>query len=394
MDVRYFESQAKAILEKIISWRRSLHQIPEIGFDLFKTAAFIKKELDALKIPYQVMAQTGLVALIDSGKPGPTLALRADMDALPITEETGLSFAAKNNNMHACGHDAHMAMLLGTARLLKENRAAFKGAVKLIFQPGEEGYRGAQKMIDEGCLKSPTVDAIFGLHVGQIFPELSLGQIGVCAGPIMASATAFSVTIKGKSTHGAYPHLGTDSITACAQVINALQQVISRHSDPLEPVVLTIGKISGGTAINIVAPSTKLSGDFRTVSKDTQRDMIEDVKKVSRLTAEALGAQAEVKVLSALPVTVNDPHLAEKVARVAREMLGEKNVVPISKPSMGAEDMSLYLEKVPGAYFMLGTSNPAQGINHPHHSDRFDVDETVLWIGPALFASLAADFLG
>ncbi len=387
-------SQSKAILNEVISWRRELHRIPELGFELFKTSAFIQERLNELEIPYRVIAETGLVALIEGGKPGPTLAFRADMDALPIKEDTGLPFASDNGNMHACGHDAHAAMLLGAAKILNSNRSNLKGKVKLIFQPGEEGYGGAQRMIEEGCLDDPEVEAIYGLHVGQIFPEVGLGQVGICPGTILAAATAFSVIVKGKSTHGALPHLGVDSIITAAEIITSLQKIVSREIDPLGTAVLTIGKIAGGEAINIVTPRVEFSGDFRTITEETRGYITDRVKEICTSVAIANRAEAEVEILGGYPPTVNHPALVKKVESVAGTILGNENVVSILKPNMGTEDMSLYLEKVPGAFFMLGTGNPEPGLNYPHHNSRFDLDESALWIGPALFTGLAVDYPG
>jgi len=386
-------NQARTVLDEVIAWRRELHRIPELGFELFKTSAFIKKQLNCLNIPCQVMAETGLVALVEGGEPGPTLAFRADMDALPIKEETGLPYASDNGNMHACGHDAHAAMLLGASKILSANRDKIKGRVKLIFQPGEEGYGGAQKMIEEGCLKNPDVDAIYGLHVGQIFPEVGLGQVGVCSGTILAAATAFTVEVIGKSTHGALPHLGVDSITTAAEMITSLQKIISREINPLETAVLTIGKIEGGEAINIVTPRVEFSGDFRTIDQENRHYITGRVKEICASVAAANRAKAEVKIIGGYPPTVNHPAFAEKVTAVAEQVVGSNNVVSILKPNMGTEDMSLYLEKVPGAFFMLGTGNPERGFIYPHHNSRFDLDESALWIGPAIFTTLALDYL-
>ena len=391
MKAGYFADQSKAGLTEVISWRRGLHQVPELGFDLPQTAAFITGKLDNLNISYRMMAQTGITVVIEGENPGPVIALRADMDALPIKEETGLSFASLNKNMHACGHDAHCAMLLGAAKIINAHRSALCGAVKLIFQPAEEGAGGAQAMIAAGCLENPDVDAIYGLHVGQIMPEVGLGQVGVKAGTIMAAVTTFSVTVTGKGTHGAYPHEGVDALMVAVQIISALQQLISREVSPTEPAVLTVGQITGGEASNIVAQKVVFTGDFRTVSDKSRRFIEGRLKEICTLTAQAARATAQVEILSCYPPTVNHPAMAGKVARVAGEILGEHNVIEISKPSMGAEDMSFYLEKVGGAYFMLGTSNPEKGIIYPHHNPKFDLDEDVLWVGPALFAALVFD---
>jgi len=386
-------NEAKALLEEIINWRRTLHQIPEIGFDLFETSAFVKTEFDKMGIKYSSAAKTGVVALIEGAEEGPTLALRADMDALPIREETGLPFASLNGNMHACGHDAHAAMLLGAAKIIKKNKARLKGNVKLLFQPGEEGYGGAELMIKDGCLEDPPVSAIYGLHVGQIFPEVKLGQVGICDGPILAAATAFSVEVKGQSTHGALPHLGVDSILVAAEIVVALQKIVSRELNPLDSAVLTIGKIEGGEAINIVTPMVKFSGDFRTLSSSHRDFITERITAISKSVAAGNRAEADVKIMGGYPPTLNNSQFANYVRAAVADILGNDNLIELVKPNMGTEDMSLYLDKVPGAFFVLGTGNPQKGITYPHHNSRFDLDESALWIGPALFTYLTFNYL-
>ena len=384
---------AKSVHQEVVRWRQDLHRIPEIGFDLEQTSAYVQARLVEMKIPYTSAAKTGVIGLIEGGRPGPTLALRADMDALPIKEETGLPFASENENMHACGHDAHTAMLLGTAKILNDISENLKGSVKLLFQPGEEGYGGAEKMIADGCLEDPHVDAVVGLHVGQIFPEVGTGQIGICEGPILAAATAFEVEISGKSTHGALPHLGVDAITVSAEIISSLQKIVSREMDPLGTAVLTVGKIKGGEAINIVTPRVVFKGDFRTLSEKDRSYIASRLKEICTSIARAHRAEANVKILGGYPPTVNDPVFVKIVTGAAEEIIGQDNIIDIKKPNMGTEDMSLYLEKVPGAFFVLGTGNPEKGINYPHHNSKFDLDEDVLWIGPALFAKIVLDYL-
>lgn len=385
--------EAKTIADDLTRWRRDLHQIPELGFDLFKTSAYIKEQLDQMSIPYRTVAKTGIVALIEGANPGPTLALRADMDALPIAEETGLPFASTNGNMHACGHDAHVAILLGAAKILKAKSTLFNGNLKLLFQPGEEGYGGAAEMIADGCLDNPAVDAVYGLHVGQIFPEVKAGQVGIREGAILAAATAFSVEVKGKSTHGALPHLGVDSIVVAAEMITSLQKIVSREMDPLSTAVLTVGKIEGGEAINIVTPKVIFSGDFRTLHETDRQYITRRLGEMCGSIAAANRAEAQVEIMGGYPPTLNDPVYTGKVIEAAAKVVGADNVLNLEKPNMGTEDMSLYLEKVPGAFFVIGTGNEQKGITYPHHNSRFDIDEEVLWVGPALFTALALDYL-
>jgi amidohydrolase len=384
---------AKAVHEEILSWRRGLHKIPEIGFELKQTSGYICNVLEQIGIPYRIAARTGIVALIEGGSPGPTLALRADMDALPITEETGLPFASTNGNMHACGHDAHMAMLLGAAKIIYGLRSRLAGNVKLLFQPGEEGHGGAEEMIADGCLEAPGVDAAIGLHVGQIFPEIKAGQVGICEGPILAASTAFEVTVKGKSSHGALPHLGVDAITTGAEMILALQKIVSRELDPIYPAVLTVGMIEGGEAFNIVTSKLTFRGDFRTLYESDRQMIIRRLGEICHHIAEANRAGAEVQILGGYPPTVNDPGITGKVITAAEQVIGAENIVRIKRPNMGTEDMSLYLQQVPGAFFVLGTGNPDKGITYPHHNSKFDVDEDVLWIGPAIFTRFVLEYL-
>ncbi len=384
---------AQEVHKEIIKYRRDLHQIPEVGFELEQTSGYIREQLDKLGITYSFAAQTGVVGLIKGDQPGPTLVLRADMDALPVFEETGLFFASTNGNMHACGHDAHMAMLLGTAKIINDLRSELRGNVKLLFQPGEEGHGGAAKMIEDGCLENPAVDAAIGLHVGQIFPEVATGQIGICEGPILAAATKFNVTVNGESTHGALPHLGVDAITVASEIILALQKIISREMDPLNPAVLTIGKINGGEAINIVTSRVIFSGDFRTLYESDRQFITRRLSELSTVIAKANRAEAKVDFLGGYPPTVNDPGLASRLKDIASEAVGIDNVIEIKKPNMGTEDMSLYLEKVPGVLFVIGTGNPKKGITYPHHNPRFDLDEECLWIGPAVFSRFALEYL-
>jgi len=384
---------AQEVHGEVIKWRRDLHQIPEIGFALDQTSGYIQEHLDEIGITYRLAAKTGIVGLIEGDKPGPTLALRADMDALPIAEATGLPFASTNGNMHACGHDAHMAMLLGTAKIINNLRPELRGNIKLLFQPGEEGHGGAAKMIEDGCLENPAVDAAVGLHVGQIFPEVTTGQIGICEGPILAAATKFNVTVKGESTHGALPHLGVDAITVTSEIILALQKIVSREMDPLNPVVLTVGKIEGGESFNIVTPRVTFSGDFRTLYESDRQFITRRLSDISTAIAKANRAGAEIDILGGYPPTVNDPVLTSRLIEVISKVVGIDNVIEIKKPNMGTEDMSLYLEKVPGVFFVISTGNPDKGITYPHHNSRFDLDEECLWIGPAIFTRLALDYL-
>jgi len=385
-------SEAKSIQDEIVKWRQQLHKVPEIGFELHQTTAYVQKRLDEMGIGYRVAAETGIVAIIKGDKPGPTIALRADMDALPLEEKSELPFAAKNGNMHACGHDAHMAILLGAAKIINSIRQYLPGNVKLLFQPGEEGFGGAAKMIEDGCLKDPAVEAVVALHVGNIFRDVKTGQIGYCEGPMLAATTAFEVVVRGSSCHGAKPNQGVDSIVIAAEIILALQKIVSRETDPLNHAVLTVGMINGGTAMNIVTDRVVLKGDFRTLTSEDRDYMIKRITEIAEGVAVAGRAEAEVNILSGYPPTTNDPEIARKIAASAAEIVSADNVIEIKKPSMGAEDMSLYMEKIPGAMFALGTGNEDKKITYPHHHPQFDLDEDVLWIGAAVFIRFVCDY--
>ncbi len=386
------KDEAQAVQDRIIKWRRHLHQIPEIGFELHETSAYLRQCLDEMGIEYYKAAKTGIVALIKGEKPGPTIALRADMDALPLEEKSGLPYASNNGNMHACGHDAHMAILLGAAQVLNNMRKGLTGNIKLLFQPGEEGYGGAAKMIEDGCLKNPDVEAVAALHVGNIFPNVKTGQVGYCEGPMLAATTAFEVIVKGSSCHGAKPNQGVDSIVIASEMILSLQKIVSREMDPLNHAVLTIGMINGGTAMNIVTDRVAFKGDFRTLTTEDRDYITTRIRELTSGIATAGKAEVEFNILGGYPPTVNNPVIARKISDSATKILAHDDVVEIKKPSMGAEDMSIYLEKVPGAMIALGTGNPEKGITYPHHHPKFSLDEDVLWVGAAVFIQFVCDY--
>jgi len=387
------KSEALKIQEQIVSWRRELHRIPELSFELHRTAKYLEKQLDKMEIPWRRCVGTGIVALIRGKSAGSTIALRADMDALEIKEETGLPFAAEGGCMHACGHDAHMAMLLGAAKIISGHRDKFKGSVKLIFQPAEEAEGGAEPMIDEGCLDNPRVDAVLGLHIGHLFPEVALGQIGVKTGTVMGSSSAFSVTVRGKSAHVAAPHEGINAITAAAEMIIMIQKILELELKPAAPAALAVTRVNGGGALNVICDKVVFYGDLRTVSKEYERYVKLRIDEICRGTAEANKAEAEVDFFKDFPAVVNDELFTREFGKSAARIVGEKNIVELKNPSLGNDDMAYFLEKVPGTYFFLGSYNRGKGHLYPHHHPRFDLDESVLWIGSAVFAQAVFDFL-
>lgn len=376
----------------IIKWRRELHSIPGIDFDIVDTYNFIKDRLDEMGVEYKTLAGTGICALISGVSEGKTIAFRVDMDGLPINEETELPFASKNGCMHACGHDAHMAMLLGTAKILSENREYIKGNIKLIFQPAEENLGGAKPMIKDGCMKNPSVDRIFGLHIGQLFAEVGNGEIGIKFGPTMASVDKFVVKVKGKGGHGAIPHECVDPVAIAAEMIISLQRIISREINPLHPGVLSIGLINGGTAFNIIPDSVEFQGTVRTTSYQDREKIELRIKQMLEGIAKANNAEVEIDYIHRYPAIINDESSVKSLIEAAEKVVGKKNIIILQEPTMSSEDMSYYLQEAPGAYFFLGSSNKEKGIVYPHHHPKFDIDEDVLWIGPAVFTQIALDY--
>ncbi len=372
--------------EKISILRRDIHREPELGFDTEKTA---RKVLDALEgLPLEIetgVAQNGLVATLAGEGEGPTVGLRADMDALPITEETGLAFASEvEGKMHACGHDAHTSMLVGAAHALSGMRERLNGTVKFIFQPAEEGGGGGRVMVEEGVAGG--LDSIFALH---LWPGLPFGTVATKAGPIMAAADGFEMEILGSGGHGAMPHLTADAIVIAAQVVTALQTVVAREVDPVEPAVLTIGEIGAGTAFNIIPEKARIGGTVRTLKADLRRRMPERIEEVARGVAGGMRGHAELDYRFSYPVTVNDAGAADRVLGVAGELFGEDSVLRLPNPSMGGEDFAFFLEKVPGAFVWLGVGEDVSGL----HTPRFAFDEEILPRGSALLAALALESL-
>jgi len=385
----------EAVLPRAIELRHRLHQVPEPGYEEFKTAEIIRAELDRLGIRYVAGvpdAPTATVAWMGSAV-GPCVALRADMDALPIEERADVPYRSRHAGwMHACGHDGHMAALAGAAEVLKASEARLRVCVKLIFQPAEEGGGGAARLISAGVLDGrvgPAVSAIFALHG---WPGLPAGTVATKAGAILAATDNFAVTIAGRGSHGGYPHLGRDPIVAMCHAVLSLQEIISREMDPTEPAVITVGRIEGGTAVNVVPHSAAFSGTVRTLSAGTRAMIRSAMERRCAGIAAAHDCRAELRWLDGYPPTVNDPVLAEYVARVARQVLGDKAFVPAGRPSMGGEDFAYYLERVPGCFVLVGTG-PADGRTAPGlHSDCYDFADAAMPVAMAMFVELAARY--
>ena len=386
MDVR---KRASELNDHAVALRRELHARPELEHDLPFTEGVIVRELEKLKLDVLKPGQGyghGVLADLVGGRPGKVLALRADMDALPVKEETGLPFAATNGCMHACGHDAHVAMLLTAARLLAEARSELVGTVRFLFQPAEETVAGALSMIESGALDG--VDAIIGLHTGGIWEGLEPGQIGWRVGPMMASTTTTHVELQGKGGHGATPHRTVDPVVMAAEVVSQLQTLVSREVSPFEPAVVTFGKIAGGRAHNVIADTCELFGTMRCFNTETDAFLKERISATVEGVAASMRGRGTVTYSGHLPPVVNDEAIALKMRDVVRRTLGEGAEREVPLPSSGAEDFAEYLQRVPGAFF-YHCSTFGDERDYPHHNARFDVNESVLWTGAAAMAAFA-----
>lgn len=377
--------------------RRQFHTIPELAFEEFKTAELIRSELRRLNIEYHPgppSAPTATIALLGD-RTKPCVALRSDIDALPITEATGHPYASTHQGrMHACGHDGHMANLLTTALALKRQIANLPVCVKLIFQPAEEAGGGANHLVKAGVLDAtpeygPKVEEIFGLHG---WPEMPAGTIATRPGPLMASTDALNVTVRGRGCHGAFPHLGVDPILAAAETIVSLQALVSREINPTDSAVVTVGKFHAGTATNVIPDTARFEATVRTLTPETRTRVKAALIRRCKGIAEAHGCHAEIEYFEGYPATLNNPALAERVADVARKVLGPARYFPAAAPVMGGEDFAYYLQKVPGAFFYLGVRPPDLDKYPPLHNDCYDFTDTAIEAGVALFVGLVQDF--
>lgn len=386
--------EVKKIEKQIISWRRDLHRMPELELQLPKTTAYVKKALDEMGIDYKELLEgNAFVGLIRGKEEGKTIALRADMDGLPIGEETGLDFASTNGAMHACGHDAHTAMLLGAAKILNDNRQLLKGNVKLFFQPGEELPGGALPMIEEGAMENPKVDAVMGLHNGDLHKEIPRGKIGVRYGPMMAAADRFFIKIKGRGSHAAYPEQSVDPITIAAELITALQTIVSRETAAIDPAVLSISKIQGGYNTNIIPGEVELEGTVRTFNPHTRKRIARRIEEMTRGITAAMQADCQVKYEFKYPALINSDSFTDFFVESAKKILPEEDIIRLKEPVMGAEDMAYFLEKAPGTYFFLNNIREIDGKSYPHHNSKFDLDESLFYKGTALFVQTVLDYL-
>jgi amidohydrolase len=386
----------RQLLPQLVEWRRQLHQQPELGFQEHQTAAFITQKLTAWGIPHTTgIAQTGIVATIVGRQPGKVLAIRADMDALPIEEANDVPYRSQiPGKMHACGHDGHVTIALGTAYYLSQN-PNFAGTVKIIFQPAEEGPGGAAPMIAAGVLTNPDVDAIIGLH---LWNQLPIGTVGVRSGALMAAVEVFRCTIQGKGGHGAIPQQTIDSIVIGAQVVNALQTIVARNIDPIDSAVVTVGEFHAGTTVNVIADKAHLGGTVRYFNPDYAGYFQARIEQIIAGIGQAHGATYEFDYQVYYPPVINDAAIADLVRSVAESVvetpLHPTNLcVTPNCQTMGGEDMSFFLQAVPGCYFFLGSANADKGLDFPHHHPRFDFDETALPLGIEIFARCVERFL-
>lgn len=380
------KKDAEEITGQVVEWRRDFHRNPEVAFQEKRTSSVIRKYLEILDIPVTECAETGLRGVLQGNPGGKTVALRADIDALPLKEEGDKEYISQNPEAaHCCGHDGHMAILMGAVKLLSNRKSEFKGNVVILFQPSEERIPGgAKRMIEEGALEG--VDAIFGLH---LWVPLPTGAVGVVKGPMMAQPDAFTIIVKGKGGHGSMPHQTVDPILVASQIVVNAQSIVSRNMDPLKPAVVSFGTIEGGTIYNIIPGEVRLTGTVRSFESEIKDIAKKRIEEIAEGTAKAMGAIVEFSYEEGYPPVVNDETMADFVLEVAKQTLGKDKVVDID-PVMGGEDFAYFLEKVPGAFLFLGAGD---GMDFPHHHAAFDIDENVLPQGVLLMTSLALEYL-
>lgn len=381
----------QALQPTLVQLRRRLHQRPELSFREHLTAQLVSQKLQEWGIEHQTgIAKTGIAATITGSRPGPVLGIRADMDALPIQEENDVSYRSQHDGiMHACGHDGHTAIALSTAYYLSQHRDDFAGTVKIVFQPAEEGPGGAKPMIEAGVLTNPDVEAMIGLH---LWNNLPLGTVGVRSGPLMAATECFRCTIQGKGGHGAIPHQTVDSIVVAAQIVTALQTIVARNVNPLESAVVTVGELHAGKAVNVIADTAQMGGTVRYFNPALGEVLPRRIEQIISGVCQSHGATYELNYTPLYPPVINDARVAELVRSVASEVVETPAGIVPECQTMGGEDMSFFLEAVPGCYFFLGSANPDKNLAYPHHHPRFDFDETALGMGVEIFVRCVEKF--
>jgi len=384
--------KVNSLKDELISLRRYFHKYPELGFQEHKTSAKIAQLLNEWGLEVKSgIGGTGVVGLIKGNKQGKTLGIRADIDALPIAEKTNLEFASEHNGiMHACGHDGHITIALGAAKVLSELKDFLPGNIKFIFQPAEEGPGGAKMMISEGVLENPSVDAIIGLH---IWPEINSGYVGISNGAIMAAADRFDINIKGVGGHGAVPHKSVDPIVVGANIITAIQSIVSREIDPLDCAVISNCTFNGGQVFNVIPDEVTICGTVRTLTPHSREIIPKRMKAIVEGIANAMRCEAKFNYSYYYPATINNKEFTSFFEKVAKTTLGHNKVFEIERPSMGGEDFSFYLNEVQGTYFFLGTKNEEKNLTKSIHHPEYNIDEDVLPIGVKLFCNTATSYL-
>jgi amidohydrolase len=385
-----FKQEAEAIFDEMVQMRRDFHRHPELGFQETRTSGIVADRLSQLGLEVQQgVGQTGVVGLLEGARAGPTLLLRFDMDALPIQEETNAEYASQNPEvMHACGHDAHIAMGLGLAKIVARYQQQMAGTLKFVFQPAEEGLGGALAMIADGVLENPRPDVALAMHVWNPTPY---GRVRVVTGPCMASSSVFTLTVQGKGGHGAAPHLAVDPILAAAHIIAALQSIVSRNINPQDSVVVSIGQFTAGTTFNVIPDRAVLKGTVRSYNNELHRVIYRRILEMATRMADALSCTATMETVAIVAAVNNDPEPTAIVRDAAIKIMGAHNID--ERRTMASEDMGFILEEVPGCYFFVGASNEEQGLTYPHHHPRFDIDERAMIHGVAIMAEAVGHYV-
>jgi amidohydrolase len=385
-----FRREAQALYDQMVDVRRNFHRHPELGFQETRSAGIVAETLGRLGYEVQSgVGQTGVVGILGGEREGPTVLMRFDMDALPVTEANETEYVSEYPGvMHACGHDGHMAVGLAVAQILAEYQSRIAGTLKLLFQPAEEGLGGALAVIADGVLENPRPDVALALH---LWNELPLGKIRVTAGRAMAASSVFTLTVRGRGGHGAAPHKAIDPILAAAQIVTALQSIVSRNIDPLDSVVVTVGQMTAGTTFNVIPEEAVLKGTVRSFDNELHRLAYRRILEMAQNMAEAFRCTATMETVAIVPAVKNSEDATAAVRAAAYDVVGRDNVV--EGRTMGAEDMGYILEEIPGCYFFVGSANEAEGLNFPHHHPRFDFDERAMVAGAAAMTSAAARYV-
>ena len=379
---------AEKYKEQVIAWRREFHENPELSWEEVRTAERVREELVKMNIEVRRVVNTGILGILEGDKPGKTVALRADMDALPIKEVNDVSYKSKHEGvMHACGHDGHTAMLLGAAKILSQMKDKIEGTVIFLFQPAEELGEGASKMIEEGAIKG--VDAILGIH---LWADLASGKISLEPGPRMASTDRFKIVIRGKGGHGSMPHQGVDAIVVASAVVMNLQSIVSREIDPLETAVVTIGKFNGGERYNIISEEVHMEGTTRCFNPLVREKFPSIIKRIVNETVKAYRAEGELNYILGHPSVINDTQISQVAYQAITKNFKEETIVKFEKVT-GGEDFSFYLQEIPGIMAFIGVRNESKDVIYPHHHKNFNIDENALIVGTTLYSQFAFDYL-